>query len=1076
MTDRKKPWKKIIDDLTERAKELNCLYQIEELLRDTDSAPDEVLQKVLQIIPSGWQYSPLCRVCLTLEGNEYSTGGFDKARCCQSAPILSEGAEIGRIEICYSEEVGCSGESDPFLPEEQRLLNTIADRLEHYFFQRKLKQAVEQWSHARRQLEVQTKKQWQVVIELLEKSDTKLLAKISRKMLNYLCWIGIEEARELLQSVNLEREKSLGAKPGRGSDLLSGDSPTQALLEDNKPSQKRVIFSTGELSRQIFSIAQRNLSDEEILELIQRWVKENRVGFLVKTLENPDTSLGDLLDAISRYHYIEPEEVEITPYTRQNINVLLIHRLFTEQLDFIDIAKDYVNLHDFYEILRHTIFPQNSHGRLGGKSAGMFIAGQILKRYSQTNPELERIRVPKTWYVTSDTLQAFLSFNDLEEILEQKYKAVEQIREEYPNIVQIFKNSVFPGEIVNWLSACLDDFGEQPIIVRSSSLLEDRMGSAFSGKYKSLFLANQGSKKERLDNLMDAIAEVYASVFSPDPIEYRRERGLVNFHEEMAIMIQEVIGTRVGRYFFPAFAGVAFSHNEFRWSPRIKREDGLLRLVPGLGTRAVDRLADDYPRLVAPGQPGLNVNTTVDETLYYSPRKIDVIDLEKNSFTTVDFTELLREAGELYPNIENIVSVHQDGLLQRKSRFALNFERDDLVPTFEGLVSNTTFVREMKILLDILREKIGKPVDVEFAVSGQETYLLQCRSQSAGAEIRPAAIPKDLPSEKILFNARKYVSNGLVPNITHVVYVDPDGYSSLQTPEQIKNAGRAIGRLNSLLPKRQFILMGPGRWGSRGDIKLGVPVTYSEINNTAVLVEIARQKGNYVPDLSFGTHFFQDLVEASIRYLPLYPDDPGVLFNESFLCQSENILDRLVPEYGNLQEVIRVIDIPKAADGQVLYIAMNADADEAVAYFSTEQGPSTVEDTGSYRPPIQMSDHWRWRMRMADQIARELDPQRFGVEAMYVIGSTKNATATAASDIDLLVHFRGSEAQKRELLSWFEGWSLSLAELNYMRTGIRTERLLDVHLVTDEDIERKSSYAVKIGAVTDAAKPIPLGK
>jgi len=1063
-----KPWKQIIDDLTERARELNCLYQIEELLGNTDSDLEELLQKIVEIIPSGWQYSPLCRAHLNLEGRTYETEGFKNSRCCQSAPVVTEGEEIGRIVVCYVSEVGRAGDRDPFLPEEQKLLNTIADRLGHYLFQRKLKAAVDQWSDARRQLDFQTKKQWQIVIELLEKSDTKLLSRITRKMLNYLCWVGIEEGRELLQSVSLEGEE--------GTVTPRQVNAVDTILNDNKPSRKRAIFTEGNLTRQIFSIAQQNLSDEEMLDLIQRWVKENRVGFLVKTLENLDTSLGDLLDAIARYHFIKPEEVEITPYSRQNINVLLIHRLFTEQLDFIDIAKDYANLDDFYDILRRTIFPQNSHGRLGGKSAGLFVAEQILKRNAQDNPDLGRIRLPKTWYVTSDTLQTFLNYNDLEEILEQKYKSIEQIREEYPNIVQIFKNSMFPGEIINWLSACLDDLGKHPIIVRSSSLLEDRTGSAFSGKYKSLFLANQGSKKQRLEGLMDAIAEVYASVFSPDPIEYRRERGLIHFHEEMGIMIQEVIGRRVGRYFFPAFSGVAFSHNEFRWSPRIRREDGLLRLVPGLGTRAVDRLADDYPRLVAPGQPGLNVNTTVEETLYYSPRLIDVIDLKKGGFTTVELRKLLREAGEQYPNIENIVSVHQDGLLRRKNKLSLNFDRDDLVATFEGVITGSGFTEEMKSLLDLLQEKIGKPVDIEFAVDDKTIYLLQCRAQSGSAEIRPAVIPKDLSNEKILFTARRHVSNGLVPEITHIVYVDPEGYSGLQTLEQLKNVGRVIGHLNSLLPKRQFILMGPGRWGSRGDVKLGVPVTYSEINNTAVLIEIARQKGNYVPDLSFGTHFFQDLLESSIRYLPLYPDEPSVLFNESFLTESKNILAELVPDFAALQEIIRVIDVPRVTDGQVLCIAMNGEVDQAMAYFCSDRGPVVTEEIGREQPIPQSGEQWRWRMRVAERIAGELDPERFGVKALYVIGSTKNATATAASDIDLLVHFRGTEAQKRELLAWFDGWSLSLAEINYMRTGIRSERLLDIHIVTDDDIERKSSYAVKIGAVTDAARPLNLGQ
>lgn len=204
----------------------------------------------------------------------------------------------------------------------------------------------------------------------------------------------------------------------------------------------------------------------------------------------------------------------------------------------------------------------------------------------------------------------FLHYNELEEVIEQKYKDIEEIRREYPHIVQIFKNSDFTSDFVNGVSVALDDFGDCPLVVRSSSLLEDQFGAAFSGKYKSLFIANQGTKSERLSALLDAVSEVYASTFGPDPIEYRAERNLLDFHEEMGIMIQEVVGTKIGKYFMPAYAGVAFSNNEFRWSPRIKREDGLIRLVPGLGTRAVDRLGDDYPILLAPGQPNLRVNVS----------------------------------------------------------------------------------------------------------------------------------------------------------------------------------------------------------------------------------------------------------------------------------------------------------------------------------------------------------------------------------------------------------------------------------------------------------------------------------
>ena len=272
----------------------------------------------------------------------------------------------------------------------------------------------------------------------------------------------------------------------------------------------------------------------------------------------------------------------------------------------------------------------------------------------------------------------------------------------------------------------------------------------------------------------------------------------------------------------------------------------------------------------------------------------------------------------------------------------------------------------------------------------------------------------------------------------------------------------------------QFILIGPGRWGSRGDIKLGVPVTYSDINNTAMLIEVARQRGNYLPELSFGTHFFQDLVEASIRYLPLYPDDPTTAFNELFLRRSRNVLPEVLPEFAHLSETLRVIDVPLEAGGLILRVLMNADLDQAIGFLSPPQ-----QKVGSIESEAEIIDrgtneHWRWRFRMAQRIAADLDPQKFGVRAFYLIGSTKNATAGPASDIDILLHFQGNEEQGTALMLWLEGWSRCLGEINFLRTGYRTEGLLDVHLVTDKDIAERSSFAVKIDAVTDPARKLPM--
>ncbi len=691
------------------------------------------------------------------------------------------------------------------------------------------------------------------------------------------------------------------------------------------------------MTSQTLRIASEHLSETEILTCVTRWIKEDKASFLVRALENQDTSLGEIMECLERYRHIGVEENELSLYTQKGLRVSLIRRFFSENLEFINVAKKFIEVKDFYDLLGSVIFPPGCHGKLGGKSAGLFLAKKIIDKSPEASALLHEVSVPKTWYLTSDWIQSFVHHNDLEDVLNRKYMDTDQLRQEYPHLVALFKRSSFPSEFAKGLALALDDLGDVPLIVRSSSLLEDRAGSAFSGKYKSLFLGNQGTREERLAALMDAIAEVYASIFGPDPTEYRAERGLLDVHEEMGIMIQEVVGQAVGKYFLPACSGVAFSNNEFRWSARIKREDGLIRMVPGLGTRAVDRIADDYPTLIAPGQPSLRVNVTADEVLRYSPKRVDLINLETNAFETVEVAELLLRAGTIFPQIRNLLSLVSHDRIEPIIGPLPDFGVQDAVFTFEGLIRKTPFVTRIRELLKLLQSKLATPVDIEFAYDGKDFYLLQCRPQSYGADAVPVAIPQNLPPDRVIFSAAQFVSNGKVPDITHIVYVDLEDYSQLPDPTAMRDVGRAVGRLNKLLPKRQFILVGPGRWGSRGDIKLGVPVTYSDINNTAMLVEVARQKGNYLPELSFGTHFFQDLVEASIRYLPLYPDDPPTMFKELFFLRSRNVLQDLLPEFAQIADTLRVIDVPMQTGGLILRVLMNADLDEAVGFLSSPQ-------------------------------------------------------------------------------------------------------------------------------------------
>ena len=534
----------------------------------------------------------------------------------------------------------------------------------------------------------------------------------------------------------------------------------------------------------------------------------------------------------------------------------------------------------------------------------------------------------------------------------------------------------------------------------------------------------------------------------------------------------------MGNYFLPAFSGVGFSNNEFRWSSRIQRKDGLVRIVPGLGTRAVDRLSDDYPVLIAPGQPGLRVNVTIDEKIRYSPKKIDVINLQTNAFETVDAQELLKQFGDEYPATNQTLSILKHDHLQQPVGLGVDFEKDYFIITFEGLIARTPFLNKIHTVLKVLEQTLETPVDIEFASDGDDFYLLQCRPQSFSVESTPADIPRDVSPDKTIFTANRYISNGTVSNNTHIVYVDPEYYSKLSSRSDLLAVGRAVSQLNQILPKRQFVLMGPGRWGSRGDIKLGVSVTYSDISNASMLIEIARQKGNYLPDLSFGTHFFQDLVESSIRYLPLYPDDSGIIFNAAFLTKTSNILSEILPAFASLGDTVRVIDILQETDGLNLHVLMNGDHNEAVGILA-EPAALTKAKTQDPKPlhtKTPADDHWRWRQRMAEKIAREIDGKRFGVKAFYIFGSTKNATAGPGSDIDILVHFQGNKRQREDLLAWLEAWSLALGEMNFLRTGLKSNKLLDIHIVTDEDIKKRTSYTVKIGAVTDAARPLPLGK
>jgi hypothetical protein len=916
------PFGSLISALRERAKELACLYRIEEILVNPDAEPAAVGRAIVETIPAGMQYPDLTQVELTLAGDTFRTPGLKKSPDRVTAEIRIQNMVLGEISVSYTQPMSEADEG-PFLGDEVRLVRTIADRLALFAHHRRMRENFTELERAQRKIEGKKSGIWRIVLDLLAKTDRSLHHRISHKMLNHLCRIGIPEAEELLVRADI---------PRYGED--------EALeRETNRPRRSLKRRVSVDLASETFRIAAEHLGEEDILGRVERWMQEDKLSFLIRAAERL-LPLPDLADAIRRYHDMSTPDTDLPSSVRAGVGVSLIRRFLSDDLSWIRMAKDHVEISDFHALLSRMIYSAGSHGRIGGKSAGLFLASLVIARAAKDHPELASVRVPATWHVTSDMHTEFLYHNNLEEIAEQKYKDLAQIRSEYPHIVHLCRNSHFPPELARGLAIALESFGDRPIVVRSSSLLEDRAGTAFSGKYKSLFLANQGDKGERLVALFDAVAEIYASLFGPDPMEYRAQHGLLDFVEEMGILLQEVVGARVGPYFMPAFAGVAFSRNEFRWSPRIRREDGLLRLVPGLGTRAVDRVGEDYPVMFAPGQPGLRASVSVDEMLRYSPRYVDLIHLETNTFDTVPFAEVVSGRFDEYPLLPLVASEVHHGQIRPLNLLAPP-PPDLVIPTFEGLMADRVFAKTMRTMLTVLEEAFGSPVDIEFAHDGQHLHLLQCRTQSSSEDCGPSSIPRDLPPERVLFTARRFVSNGRVPDLTHIVYVDPERYAALPTADRLKSVGRAVGQVNKLLPAKRFILLGPGRWGSRGDIKLGVPVNYSDISNAAMLVEIARRRGQFTPDLSFGTHFFQDLVEAKIRYLPLYPDEAGIRFHEEFLRGAPSVLLDLLPSAGPIADTLRVIDVPAVASGRVLRVLLNADLDEAIGFLAD---PETRED------------------------------------------------------------------------------------------------------------------------------------
>ena len=574
-------------------------------------------------------------------------------------------------------------------------------------------------------------------------------------------------------------------------------------------------------------------------------------------------------------------------------------------------------------------------GRIGGKAAGMLLARHILLAEKGEIDFSQVLEAHDSFYIGSDVFFTFLVNNNLFQPRLQITKEGQISQEQFEEVEQQFINGEFSPEIIEQFRDMLNYFGQAPIIVRSSSLLEDSFGNAFAGKYRSEFCANQGSPEERMEAFLRTVKLVYASALNPDAISYRYKQGLSESDEQMAILVQRVSGMPYKNYFFPSLAGVAFSRNLYAWSSRIDPQKGMIRLVFGLGTRAVNRVGGDYTRMLAISHPQLRPEVGV-KIAKYSQHNADVLDLQSNEFLTLPVVEALSDCD--YPNLHLIASLMSEGYIRDIIGICPRESVKDLVLTFDNVIRRTSFIRVMDEMLTRLENAYGYPIDTEFTAhinlkGDVRINLLQCRALPLPGTIGPVKLPDGISRELTLFRSSRFISGGIVQNIRYILYIDPLRYAQMPSMEIKKSLGRVVGRINKhpSIIEGKIIMMGPGRWGS-SNIDLGINVGYSDIDNTCVLVEIAREEMGHIPEVSYGTHFFQDLVEAQIMYLPVYPSDSGTEFNYDFFKNSRNILTDILPDMASFGDVVHLIDVPLSANGLYAQIAADPHTRKAICF------------------------------------------------------------------------------------------------------------------------------------------------
>jgi len=579
----------------------------------------------------------------------------------------------------------------------------------------------------------------------------------------------------------------------------------------------------------------------------------------------------------------------------------LMHMLIGSNSRMFQLCDRYFTLKDILDIALREI----GTGFIGGKSVGMLLARKILQ-VDGGDLFKSYIEPHDSFFIGSDVFYTYIVQNGWWR-LRAKQKTPEGYYKYAAELKEKLLHGSFPKDIQEQFVQMLEYFGQSPIIVRSSSLLEDNFGNAFAGKYESVFCVNQGTPQERYEAFEQAVRTVYASTMNEDALNYRMNRGLAQKDEQMAILVQRVSGDRHGDYFFPHVAGVGNSRNLYVWDESIDMNAGMLRLVFGLGTRAVDRTDGDYVKVVCLDNPLRIPPMNYEDQKKFSQHRLDLLSFTENALVSKDLDEVLslplKADKKLFasPDYGAEARMRERGYIIRETPYLLDFKK---------LFTDTKFAYIMREMLALLSKAYDYPVDIEFTANFNKDNnfkinLLQCRPLQTKGLGKTVKIPELRDVKDCFFSCKGGFMGGSVRlPIDYVIFISANPYLKLSEQEKY-DVARQIGLINREMKGKNAMLVGPGRWGSTTP-SLGVPVHFTELCNMKVLCEYSSKKEGFMPELSYGSHFFQDIVESEIFYVAIFDGYQDVIFNPDRILLEENMLASFLPGSGKYKDVIHI--------------------------------------------------------------------------------------------------------------------------------------------------------------------------